>query len=508
MEIKARHIKHAATERCDCLVLPVFAKGKLATIGTTLDQASGGALARLTKNEGFAGTPGKSLLLHEVPGITAARVLLLGCGDPGKLDSSALDDILRHAMAVLQSCAAGNATFLIDELAESASTAGSLPLQFALSGGASGYRYTHTLSAPDATPRLRKLVYGTPDKVSAATLRAIDEGLAMALGVNLARELGNLPANICTPSHLADQAQALAARHQRLHCKVIDEKKMASLGMGALLAVTAGAQQPAKLIVIEYRGAAREQPPHVLVGKGVTFDSGGISLKPGAGMDEMKFDMCGAASVFGALEAIATLQPAINVVGIVPACENLPGGSAVRPGDVVKSMSGTTIEVLNTDAEGRLILCDALSYAQRFKPESLIDIATLTGACVIALGKHASGLFGNDETLLAQLIEAGQATHDRAWHMPLWDDYQEQLKSNFADVANVGGREAGSVTAACFLSRFTREQRWAHLDIAGTAWEKGTRKGATGRPVALLVRYLLDRAAAITTPRQHKSPAK
>jgi leucyl aminopeptidase len=316
----------------------------------------------------------------------------------------------------------------------------------------------------------------------------------MAAGANLARELGNLPANICTPSYLASQARALAAQHPHLHCKVLDEKKMAELKMGALLSVSAGSKEPAKLIVLEYRGGARGARPHVLVGKGITFDSGGISIKPGAGMDEMKFDMCGAASVLGTMSAIAELKPRLNVVGIVAACENLPSGTATKPGDVVKSMAGITIEVLNTDAEGRLILCDALSYAERFEPQSLIDIATLTGACVVALGKHASGLFSNNDALAAELLAAGNHTHDRAWQMPLWDDYQEQLKSNFADVANIGGPGAGSVTAACFLSRFTKKQRWAHLDIAGSAWEQGAAKGATGRPVALLTRYLLDRA--------------
>ena len=269
---------------------------------------------------------------------------------------------------------------------------------------------------------------------------------------------------------------------------------MAELKMGALLSVSAGSKEPARLIVLEYRGGARGARPHVLVGKGITFDSGGISIKPGAGMDEMKFDMCGAASVLGTMSAIAELKPRLNVVGIVAACENLPSGSATRPGDVVKSMAGITIEVLNTDAEGRLILCDALTYAERFEPQSLIDIATLTGACVVALGKHASGLFSNNDALAAELLAAGSHTHDRAWQMPLWDDYQEQLKSNFADVANIGGPGAGSVTAACFLSRFTKKQRWAHLDIAGSAWEQGAAKGATGRPVALLTRYLLDRA--------------
>ena len=269
---------------------------------------------------------------------------------------------------------------------------------------------------------------------------------------------------------------------------------MKRLGMGALLSVTAGSREPAKLIVLEYRGTASNQRPYVLVGKGITFDSGGISLKPGAAMDEMKFDMCGAASVLGTFAAIAAIAPKINVVGIIAACENMPGGSATKPGDVVRSMAGISIEILNTDAEGRLVLCDALCYAARFKPASIVDIATLTGACVVALGKHASGLFSNQDGLAQELMAAGNYVHDRAWHMPLWDDYQEQLKSNFADVANIGGPGAGAVTAACFLSRFTKEQRWAHLDIAGSAWDSGAAKGATGRPVALLTRYLLDRA--------------
>jgi leucyl aminopeptidase len=331
-------------------------------------------------------------------------------------------------------------------------------------------------------------------------VRALAEGRAMAAGANLARELGNLPANICTPSYLASQARALAAQHPQLHCRVLDEKKMAELKMGALLSVTAGSKEAAKLIVLEYRGGARGARPHVLVGKGITFDSGGISIKPGAGMDEMKFDMCGAASVLGTMRPSPTLKPRLNVVGIVAACENLPSGTATKPGDVVKSMAGITIEVLNTDAEGRLILCDALTYAERFEPQSLIDIATLTGACVVALGKHASGLFSNNDELAAELLAAGKHTHDRAWHMPLWDDYQEQLKSNFADVANIGGPGAGSVTAACFLVALHAKQCWAHLDIAGSAWEQGASKGATGRPVALLTRYLLDRARFATNP--------
>ncbi|MGJ8687535.1 MAG: leucyl aminopeptidase, partial [Spongiibacteraceae bacterium] len=310
-------------------------------------------------------------------------------------------------------------------------------------------------------------------------------------GINTARELGNLPGNICTPSYIANQAKALGRKHASLSVSVLDEKKMQQLGMGALLSVSAGSDQPAKLIVIEHQGAAKSVAPHVLVGKGVTFDTGGISLKPGPKMDEMKYDMCGAASVVGTLSAVAEMALKCNVVGIVAAAENMPGSKATKPGDVVTSMSGQTIEVLNTDAEGRLVLCDALSYAEKFKPASVIDIATLTGACVVALGKHASGLFSNNDNLADDLLAAGNTARDRAWRMPLWDDYQSQLDSNFADIANIGGPEAGSVTAACFLSRFTKAYPWAHLDIAGAAWISGADKGATGRPVALLCEYLL-----------------
>ncbi len=508
MEITARHVKDAAAERCGCLVLPVAKGGALPATTAAVDQAAGGALVRVIREEQFSAAPGKSLLLHAVSGIAAPRVLLLGCGEPEVLDTTALRKMLQHALDALQAGAAADATFLLDDLAPGKPQQFAQALHLALLAGACSYRYTHTLSTPDPAPRLRRIVHGSAHRPSAELVRTLARGSAIAAGVNLARELGNLPPNICTPNFLATRAEALAKHHHRLHCRVLDEKKMASLGMGALLAVSAGSREPARLIILEYRGAAREERPHVLVGKGITFDSGGISLKPGPGMDEMKFDMCGAASVFGTLEAIATLQPAINVIGIVAASENLPDGNATRPGDVVKSLAGTTIEILNTDAEGRLVLCDALSYAQRFKPRSLVDIATLTGACVVALGKHASGLFSNDEELAAQLIAAGDATHDRAWRMPLWEDYQEQLKSNFADVANVGGREAGSVTAACFLARFTREQRWAHLDIAGTAWVQGTRKGATGRPVALLTHYLLERADATPVPRRRKRDAQ
>ncbi|MGH8711263.1 MAG: leucyl aminopeptidase, partial [Burkholderiales bacterium] len=323
---------------------------------------------------------------------------------------------------------------------------------------------------------------------------ALKQALAIAEGVKLTKDLGNLPPNICTPSYLAEQALQIAKKHN-LKAEVLEQKDMEKLGMGSLLSVARGSNQPPKLIVLHYSGAAKKQKPVVLVGKGITFDTGGISIKPAAEMDEMKFDMCGAASVLGSIKAVAEMRLPLNVVGIIPTTENMPSGNASRPGDIVTSMSGQTIEILNTDAEGRLILCDALTYAERFHPAVVIDIATLTGACVIALGHVASGLYSNDDALARELLNAGEYAHDRAWQMPLWDDYQEQLKSNFADMANIGGRPAGSITAACFLARFTKKYSWAHLDIAGTAWKSGKEKGGTGRPVPLLTQFLIHKAA-------------
>ena len=325
--------------------------------------------------------------------------------------------------------------------------------------------------------------------------KAITDGEAIAAGVELARTLGNLPGNICTPSYLADQARELGKRSKMLKVSVMDEAGMKKLGMGALLSVARGSREPARLISMVYSGGASNDKPVVLVGKGVTFDSGGISIKPAAAMDEMKYDMCGAASVLGTLQACVEMQLPLNVVGVIPTTENLPDGNASKPGDIVTSMSGQTIEVLNTDAEGRLILCDALTYCEKYEPAVVIDIATLTGACVIALGAHAAGLLSNSDELAEALLAAGITAGDRAWRMPLWDDYQQQLDSNFADMANIGGREAGTITAACFLSRFASDYDWAHLDIAGVAWKGGKEKGATGRPVSLLTQFLLDRCS-------------
>jgi leucyl aminopeptidase len=344
--------------------------------------------------------------------------------------------------------------------------------------------------------RLSRLAFVSLDKtIATSTRKSIADAKALIAGISLAKDLANRPGNVCTPTHLAETAVKLAAEHPVLQCKILEEMDMEKMGMGSFLSVSQGSRQPAKLIELKYRQSQVEgQKPIVLVGKGVTFDSGGISLKPGAAMDEMKYDMGGAASVLGTMLTVAKMQPAVDVVALIPATENLPDGNASKPGDIVKSMSGQTIEILNTDAEGRLILCDALTYAEQFDPNVIIDVATLTGACVVALGAHATGLLSNDDQLSLDLTEAGEAAHDRVWRLPLWADYQKQIESPFADMANVGGKSAGTITAACFLSRFVENQRWAHLDIAGTAWNSGANKGATGRPVALLSQYICSQA--------------
>jgi leucyl aminopeptidase len=494
MQLSLKTVKDPAALRTSCLVLPVSEGAALQGAAALVDRACGSRLSKLIAAEHFSGAAGRSMVAHALPGLAAARVVLMGVGKPGNLDAGGARKALSSALGAIRSTGATDAVVLTEGMAVKDRDGAWLLRQLGMLAETGGYRYTRTLSKPEPAPRLARLAVGLDAKPPRALSVALSEGGAIGRGMNLARELGNTPANICTPTHLAEQARALARRHTRLRCRVLDEKQMLALGRHSLLSVTAGTREPARLIVLEYRGGAKDERPYALVGKGITFDSGGISLKPGAGMDEMKFDMCGAASVLGTMQALAETAPAMNVVAVVAACENMPSGSATRPGDVVKSMAGITIEILNTDAEGRLILCDALTYVKRFKPRSIVDIATLTGACVVALGKHATGLFSNDEALAAELLAAGNEAHDRAWQMPVWDDYQEQLKSNFADVANIGGPNAGSVTAACFLSRFATGEKWAHLDIAGTAWEQGAAKGATGRPVGLLLRYLLSKA--------------
>ncbi len=488
----ARDIVEVTSTATQCAILPLFHGMALSGTALELDQFSSGAISAALALGDFTAKSGESLML---PGVgVSKRILLLGCGEAKKFDRAAVRKLCQHVYRALDSKQATEATLHLAALELDETEATWMLAYLARHLVAASYRYTKTLTKPKTPWKLNRLIVNTSGALRARKAGdALREGRAIGIGINEARNLANLPGNICTPAYLSRHARKLARTNDRLNVTVLEEKKMRELGMGALLSVSAGSEQPAKLIVMHYKGGKAADKPYVLVGKGITFDSGGISLKPGAKMDEMKFDMGGAASVFGTLRALVELELPINVVGIVAAAENMPSGSATKPGDVVTSMSGKTIEVLNTDAEGRLVLCDALTYAARFKPATVIDIATLTGACVVALGSHASGLFANDDTLAEQLLTAGTQTHDRAWRMPLWHDYQEQLKSNFADIANIGGPGGGSITAACFLSRFTEDYCWAHLDIAGSAWDASP-KGATGRPVALLTRYLLDRA--------------
>jgi len=485
--------------RTACVVVGISAPRRLSPAAERLDKASRGQLRELLKHNDIDTECGKTTLIHQPKGrIQAARILVVGCGTDKTLPPQTYFKIAAAAAVALQSSGATEAVSFLTQLdVQGCDTAWKAQRMVEATRDAL-YRFDELKSEAEAPKRpLRKLTLAVADDSDlVAARKAVRDGIAIANGVELARTLGNRPGNRCTPADLASQAQQLKRQHKSLKLEVLERKDMEKLGMGALLSVARGSRQPPKLIVMQYRGSKAGDKPLVLVGKGVTFDSGGISLKPGAAMDEMKFDMCGAASVFGTVSAVAELELPVNLVGIVPATENLPDGDASKPGDVVTSMSGQTIEILNTDAEGRLILCDALTYAKKFDPFVVVDIATLTGACVVALGKHASGLLSNDQDLADELLEAGQTSGDRAWQLPLWSEYDEQLKTNFADMANIGGRDAGTITAACFLGRFTRNYRWAHLDIAGTAWKTGEAKGATGRPVPLLMQFLMNQCAA------------
>ena len=487
----ARKIADAARGSSQCVILPLFHRRKLTAAAQQLDDASGGAIKAAIALGDFSGKSGESCIL---PGVGASRrLLLVGCGDAATFDRAAAREFARTLTKAINATRASDAVLHITDLHPKDGNTPWLMQTLAQHLTCASYRYTETVSKPKPPMKLARMVVNTGDSRSVkAGQKALDRGVAVGNGVNEARRLADLPGNICTPAYLAQQARKLARDHARLSTTILEEKKMRELGMGSLLSVSAGSDQPARLIVMHYKGGKPGEKPYVLVGKGITFDSGGISLKPGAKMDEMKYDMGGAASVFGTLRSVVELGLPLNVVGIVAAAENMPSGGATKPGDVVTSMSGKTIEVLNTDAEGRLVLCDALTYAGRFKPQVVIDIATLTGACVVALGSHATGLYANQDKLAAQLLEAGTESHDRAWRMPLWDDYQKQLDSNFADMANIGGPGGGSITAACFLSRFAEDYHWAHLDIAGSAWDSSP-KGATGRPVGLLTEYLMGR---------------
>jgi leucyl aminopeptidase len=476
------------TAKTGCVVVGVHQAGELTPAARRIDERSKGELKKALRD--ISGRTGSTLLLRALPGVAAERVLLVGLGDK-TLTEPAYRDAVRAAANVLKDLGTKDAAlFLVDAKIGARHLAWNV--RHAVLGVRDAfYRFDQLKTQKkNSAPTLAHVVLPLSPK---AELRAaLDEAAATAEGCALARTLGNLPPNICTPSYLAAEAGKLA-REFKLELEVLERKDMEKLGMGALLSVARGSHQAPKLIVLKYTGKAKARPL-ALVGKGITFDTGGISLKPAGEMDEMKYDMSGAASVLGTIRALAGMKARANVIGVIPACENMPGGAATKPGDIVTTLSGQTVEILNTDAEGRLILCDALSYAERFHPEVVIDIATLTGACVVALGNVASGLFSNDDKLADEVREAADDAWDRVWHMPLWEDYQEQLRSNFADFANIGGRPAGAVTAACFLARFTKKMRWAHLDIAGTAWKGGREKGSTGRPVPLLVRFALRRS--------------
>ncbi|WP_447918441.1 leucyl aminopeptidase [Achromobacter aegrifaciens] len=484
------------------LAVGVFAEGVLSPAADLIDRACNGAVRSVVKAE-FRGRAGSTLTLRNLPGVAAQRVVLVGLGKQEEYSARA------HASAEQAFAAA----CVSAQLTEGVSTLAANPIadvaiiarvrSAAIAAGNATYHYDASFGKPDrdARPKLKKIVQVVERADAAQAQKGLREGGAIANGMDLTRTLGNLPGNICTPTYLGETAKRLAREFKSLKVEVLDRKQVEALGMGSFLSVARGSEEALRFIVLRHAGnkAAKKaakgaQGPIVLVGKGITFDAGGISLKPAATMDEMKYDMCGAASVLGSFRALAELELPLDVVGLIPACENLPSGKANKPGDVVTSMAGLTIEILNTDAEGRLVLCDALTYAERFKPSAVIDIATLTGACVVALGNVNSGLFSKDDALADALTAAGRQSLDTAWRMPMDDAYQEQLKSNFADLANIGGPPAGAVTAACFLSRFATSYRWAHLDIAGTAWRGGKDKGATGRPVPLLMQFLLDQA--------------
>ena len=482
-----------------CAVFGFYQKRKLTPSAQALDEKLDGLLSKLLKRDDIEGKAGDVLnVAHLSSGESSGeieRVILVGLGKKEELKAGAYRKALAAAAKALKESNAKQAVSFLHEAEVEGRDAAWNIRQIVECLEASLYRFTQMKSENENhKPRLAKLhsiVEG--DEALAAAKSAIARGQAIADGMNLAKELANLPGNVCTPTYLAEQAEKLGKRSKKLKVKVLSEKDMEELGMGSLLSVSKGSHEPARFIVMEYSGAPTKEKPFVLIGKGLTFDAGGISIKPAANIDDMKYDMCGGAGVIGTLAAVADLELPLNVVGLVPASENLPSGTANKPGDIVKSMAGLTIEILNTDAEGRLLLCDALEYAKRYEPAAVIDVATLTGACIVALGRVPSGLWSNDETLAAAVARAGEESCDRVWRMPLWEDYQELLKSNFADLANIGGPDAGSVTAACFLSRFAKDFPCAHVDIAGTAWKTGAEKGATGRPVPLLVQYLLDR---------------
>jgi leucyl aminopeptidase len=494
--IKAFSAKNAiAQHKAGCIAVGVFENGKLSAAAKSLDDK--GVLTSAVKSGDITGKAGTTLLLHQATG-GARRVLLVGLGTEGEVADRNFIAAAQATARVFATLGSSDALIALPFDVVQGRHAEWAQRTIVLALRESIYRADGLKSKKDdSRSGVTKVTLAVDDSSLSSARKTLAQSVALANGMDLSKTLGNLPPNICTPTYLATTAKQLA-KEFKLGVEVLDRKQLEALKMGSFLAVTQGSDQPPKFIILRHMGGKAKEAPVVLVGKGITFDTGGISLKPGSGMDEMKYDMCGAASVLGTFRAIAEMDLNLNVIGVIPTCENMPSGRATRPGDIVTSMSGQTIEILNTDAEGRLILCDALTYVERFKPACVVDIATLTGACVTALGHHNTGLFtrhdSTHDALADELLAAGKSSNDTAWRMPIEEAYQEQLKSNFADIANIGGPPGGSITAACFLERFTRKYAWAHLDIAGTAWKSGAAKGATGRPVPLLTTFLLERA--------------
>jgi len=483
-------------QRVACVIVGVYESRKLTLAADLLDRISNGFISDVIRRGDMEGKLGSTLVLHSVPHTLCDRVMLVGLGKEREFRAKEYREAIRASVKALTQTSANEAVSYLSELTVKKHDVEWMVEQATVVTMDALYRFDRFKTRSDEPVREpRKLTLAVPRRSDLNDgERGLARGLAIANGMKLAKDLGNLPGNVCTPTYLGDEARKLAEAHG-CEVEILGKEDIEALGMESFLSVARGSIEPPRLIVLKYHGAReRQDKPVVLVGKGITFDSGGISLKPGEGMDEMKYDMCGAATVLGAWAAAVEMKLPLNLYAVVPSCENMPAGNAVKPGDIVRSMSGQTIEVLNTDAEGRLILCDALTYVERFNPATVVDVATLTGACVVALGNIATGLYSNQDVLARDLCAAGEEVGDRAWHMPLWDEYQELLKSPFADMANIGGRAGGSVTAACFLSRYAKAYDWAHLDIAGTAWKSGKEKSATGRPVPLLVQFLQDRA--------------
>jgi leucyl aminopeptidase len=480
----------------NCLIVGVFENGELTPSAAKLDKLCQGHIKKILKQGGIEGKSGETLVLYNLPGITAAQVLLVGCGKNKALNETNYRKLVGSAIKAVRAAKSESATFFLTELAvENRKSAWKIK-QAAEVTSETLYTFTQFKSEKQPALRLKEITFHVAEKNEVKSCEAaLVQAIAISKGVDFTKDLANLPSNICTPAYLADEAKKLAKQYKSISVKILERKDMQKLGMGAFLAVAKGSALDPKLICLEYKGSAKKSKTIALVGKGITFDTGGVSLKPADSMVGMKYDMCGAATVLGTIKAVAELKLPIHVVGLLAAAENMPSGTACKPEDIVTSMSGQTIEIMNTDAEGRLVLCDTLTYSERYKPDAVIDIATLTGAVVIALGHHATGLVSNYEPLAKDLLAAGNESHDRAWQLPLWDEFQEQLKSPFADMSNVGGRSGGTITAGCFLSRFAKKFHWAHLDVAGTAaMMGGNDRYATGRPVPMLTQYLINQS--------------